>query len=88
MSEPAATQHTPGPWWTRHALKGGDIAIVQGDQDILAECYEHIRRDREYATHECAANARLIAAVVRRTLWSPGGSRIHASRYETDRPNY
>jgi hypothetical protein len=53
--------HTPGPWETKRALGGGDIAIVAPGKLIVAEAYEDIRHADERSS-EVKANASLIAA--------------------------
>ena len=53
---------TPGPWRTRPARIGGDIAVVTENGDIIGEVFEDIRHARENAMDECRENAALIAA--------------------------
>lgn len=53
--------HTRGPWETKPARIGRDVAIVAAGKFIVAEAFEDIREAGEQSP-EVTANARLIAA--------------------------
>lgn len=59
--------HTPGPWEARAAKVGDDFGIIAQDANAeggwvcIAECFSDIRRARERAVFEAAANAKLIS---------------------------
>lgn len=55
-------QHTPGPLMVRKSKRNGDHAVVTASGDIVAECYEAIRRHDERASDEAQANAELFAS--------------------------
>lgn len=58
----SAAQHTRGPLFAVRAKRCGDYAVKDAQNNIVAECYEDIRRAGESAAAEAAANAMLYAA--------------------------
>lgn len=57
-----SAQHTPGPLSAVRATQGGDYAVKDRDNNIVAECFEDIREQGESAIEEAKANATLYAA--------------------------
>lgn len=55
-------KHTPGPLFAIRAKQGGDHAVKDRDNNVVAECFEDIRELGECAMAEAKANATLYAA--------------------------